>query len=64
MSLKGNSRALFTLKGGENGGYGQPVEVEVYLWLEGCDLDCTWNLMGQTLKNLTLSFAGYAGEGA
>ena len=64
VSLKDNSRALFTLMGGENGGYGQPVEVEVYLWLEGCDLDCTSNLMGQTLKNLTLSFAGYAGEGA
>lgn len=65
VSLKPNSLPLFTLTnvGGEDG-YGQAVEVEVYLWLEGCDLDCTWNLMGQTLKNLTLSFAGYAGEGA
>ena len=63
VSLKDDSQVLFTLKGAEDG-YGEAVEVEVYLWLEGCDLDCTWNLIGQTLKNLTLSFAGYAGEGA
>lgn len=63
VSLKENSRVLFTLKGGENG-YGKAVEVEIYLWLEGCDLDCTRNLVGQTLRSLTLSFAGYAGEGA
>ena len=63
VSLKEKSRMLFTLKGGESS-YGEPIEVEVFLWLEGCDLDCTWNLIGQTLENLTLSFAGYAGEGA
>ena len=44
--------------------YGAPVEVQVYLWLEGCDLDCTLDIAGTTLENLTLSFAGYAGEGA
>ena len=37
---------------------GRSVEVEVYIWLEGCDEDCTGNLSGTTLQNLALSFAG------
>ena len=67
VSLKQDSKPLFTLtnQGGSEGDkYGAPVEVQVYLWLEGCDLDCTLDVAGTTLENLTLSFAGYAGEGA
>lgn len=63
VTLKPDSLRLFTLKGGDEG-YGEPVEVEVYLWLEGCDLDCNLEIAGTTLETLTLSFAGYAGEGA
>lgn len=34
------------------------TQVDVYIWLEGCDEDCTVNLCSQTLKNLAISFAG------
>lgn len=34
-----------------------PVEVEVYIWLEGCDPDCTVSLSGAVLKNIALQFA-------
>lgn len=65
VTLKDNSLPLFTLtnQGGAGDGYGSPVEVEVYLWLEGCDLDCTREIAGTTLETLSLSFAGYAREG-
>lgn len=66
-SLKPDSKPLFTLTNqgsSDDDKYGAPVEVQVYLWLEGCDLDCTLDIAGTTLENLTLSFAGYAGEGA
>lgn len=36
----------------------EPVEVEIYIWLEGCDEDCTINLGGTNLDNIALSFAG------
>ena len=49
---------LCTITGSETGGYGKPVKVDIYLWLEGCDEDCTLNLAGQTMTNLALSFAG------
>ena len=52
-----------TNQGGSGDGYGAPVEVEVYLWLEGCDLDCTREIAGTHLETLSLSFAGYAREG-
>ena len=35
-----------------------PVQIDVYVWLEGCDIDCTENLLGATLENLALHFAG------
>ncbi|MDO4475298.1 MAG: hypothetical protein Q4B59_00745 [Lachnospiraceae bacterium] len=57
-TLKPDSRKLFTLKG-KNGGYGDSVQVDVYIWLEGCDKDCTNNLCSTTLKNAALSFAAY-----
>lgn len=58
-SLKENSVALCTVKG-KDGGYGESVQIDVYIWLEGCDADCTNNLCARTLKNLALSFAGFA----
>ena len=58
-SLKENSVALCTVEG-KNGSYGEPVQIDIYIWLEGCDSDCTNNLCARTLKNLALSFAGFA----
>ena len=51
------SRAICTVAG-NGSGYGTPVRVDVYIWLEGCDEDCTNNLCATTLKDLALSFAG------
>lgn len=58
VSLKRNSLKLCTLSGAGSGKAGQSVEIEIYIWLEGCDEDCTANLCSQTLKNLAVSFAG------
>lgn len=55
-----NSVALCTVQGDGTGDYGEPVELEIYIWLEGCDQDCTQNLCNTTLENLALSFAGFA----
>ncbi|MCR4770753.1 MAG: hypothetical protein K5855_00440 [Oscillospiraceae bacterium] len=57
VELKPDSRVLCTLHG-KNGGHGDPVRVDVYIWLEGCDEDCTNNLCATTLKELALGFAG------
>lgn len=57
-SIKSNALSLFSVNGDGNGGYGTPVQVDVYIWLEGCDADCTQNLCSMTLRNLALSFAG------
>lgn len=43
---------------GQFKGDGTPVQVDVYIWLEGCDEDCTLSLASTTLKNVALSFAG------
>lgn len=56
--------ALCTISGDGHGGYGTPVKLDIYLWLEGCDEDCTLNIAGKTMTNLALSFAGFAGRGA
>lgn len=62
--LKETSLPLFTLSGSKDAsgdrytGYGESVQVDVYIWLEGCDQDCTNDLVGATLKVLSLSFAG------
>lgn len=58
VTLKQNSLKLCTITGAGNGKAGTPVEIELYIWLEGCDADCTANLCSQTLKNLAVSFAG------
>ncbi|MDD6004734.1 MAG: hypothetical protein PUC68_03610, partial [Firmicutes bacterium] len=50
--LKDNSLKLFTLEDDE------PVKVEIYFWLEGCDEDCANNLVGQSLETLSIKFVG------
>ena len=57
-SLRDGSVPLLTIAGGSAGGFGEPVQLDVYIWLEGCDEDCTANLMGTTLSNIALGFAG------
>lgn len=63
-ALNEDSVKLLTLSGkpdaatGQYTGYGEAVRVDVYIWLEGCDEDCTNDLLGATLKVLSLSFAG------
>ena len=57
VTLKPASTLLFRVPGSE-GGYGEPVQVDVYLWLEGCDEDCTVDLAGQTMELVSLIFAG------
>ena len=60
VSLKPDSIPICTVEGDKKGGAGTPVELTIYIWLEGCDRDCTRNLCDQTLSNLALSFAGYS----
>lgn len=55
---KKNSVKLCTISGTSDGSVGTPVKIDIYIWLEGCDEDCTNNLCSQTLKNLAVSFAG------
>ena len=62
VALNEGSVPLCSVSGDGQGGYGEPVKLDIYLWLEGCDADCTQNLSGQTMKKLALSFAGYAGK--
>lgn len=57
VSLKQKSLKLCTTSG-KNDAAGEPVQIDLYIWLEGCDEDCTINLCSQTLKNLSVSFAG------
>lgn len=38
--------------------HGTPVQVDVYVWLEGCDEDCTNNLAATSLQSLAIHFAG------
>ncbi|MBQ7566519.1 MAG: hypothetical protein IJT18_05305 [Oscillospiraceae bacterium] len=58
-TLKANSVPLCRVAGSGNGTFGDRVQVDVYIWLEGCDEDCTANLSNMTLKNLALAFAAY-----
>lgn len=58
VTLKNNSLKLCNISGAEDETAGTPVEIEIYIWLEGCDEDCTLNLCSQTLRNLAVSFAG------
>ena len=58
VTLKDASVPICTVEGDGSGGTGVPVELTLYIWLEGCDRDCGQNLCNQTLKNLALSFTG------
>ena len=58
VTLNGGSQKLFTIQGAGKQKPGTPMEVELYIWLEGCDPDCTANLCEKTLENLAVSFAG------
>ena len=58
VTLDADSQKLCTLYGADGGQPGTPVQIDVYIWLEGCDEDCTGNLGNQTLRNLAISFAG------
>jgi hypothetical protein len=55
-----DSLVLCTVEGDGSGGYGTPTQVDIYIWLEGCDPDCTNSLAATTLQNLALSFVGVA----
>ena len=57
VSLKSGSIPLFQVSGTGDGEFGKPVQVDVYIWLEGCDKDCTNNLCATTLRKIALSFA-------
>lgn len=67
-TLKENSIPLLRVSGLDGtsaaSGFGTPVQLDVYIWLEGCDEDCTNNLNNMTLQNLALSFAAYAADSA
>lgn len=59
-SLQADSVAICSVSGDGNNGFGTPVQVDVYIWLEGCDEDCRDNLINETLKNIAIRFAGVA----
>lgn len=61
VELKPDSLKLCTLPC-ETGSTGTPVEVEVFIWLEGCDEDCTLDIVRSNLENLALNFAGRQAE--
>ena len=60
-SLRSTSAPICAVPGGTGNAYGTPVQVDVYIWLEGCDEDCTNNLMRQTLSKIAIGFAGIGG---
>ncbi len=59
MNRTDKSLKLFELTGGREYAPGEAVQVDVYVWLEGCDSDCTGYLGKLNLKNLAISFVGY-----
>lgn len=58
IALKPDSLPICELTGAGDGKDGESVQVDVYIWLEGCDKDCTSNLCNTTLKRLAVSFVG------
>ncbi len=52
VTLKEKSEKIVTLTGGDD-----PVRVDIYIWVEGCDKDCTNEMMGRTLRDVSTSFA-------
>ena len=59
VSVPEGAVRLCTVSGNGQGGYGAALKLDIYLWLEGCDEDCTQNLINTTMKNLALSIAGH-----
>lgn len=57
VTLLPGSVPLFESEGKSTHEFGDSVQVDVYIWLEGCDSDCTDNLSNTSLTNLALSFA-------
>ncbi len=53
-----SSQKLCQVSGTTSGEPGEAVQIEVYIWLEGCDPDCTLDLAKQQLSKLAISFAG------
>ncbi len=59
VSLQDASTLLCSLPEAASGSeHGPPVQVDVYVWLEGCDADCTNNLASTNLESLALRFVG------
>lgn len=56
-TLKPDSKMIVMLSGAEDNRMGTPVQIDIYVWLEGCDKDCTANLANTYLENMSLSFA-------
>ena len=59
VSLKEATTKICSLPAAAKGANrSMPVRVDVYVWLEGCDPDCTNNLAATSLQSLALRFAG------
>lgn len=58
VTLKDDSQKICEVSGTGNGHPGKSVQIDVYIWLEGCDPDCTADLCQQQLSKLAISFAG------
>lgn len=59
LELLPGSKKICSLPAAADGQeYGTPVQVDVYVWLEGCDEDCTNNLAATSLQSLAIHFAG------
>lgn len=58
VELKKDSQKICEVSGSGDGHPGKTVKIDVYIWLEGCDPDCTADLCDQQLRKLAISFAG------
>ena len=59
VTLTDRSTKICSLPAAAKGArHSTPVKVDVYVWLEGCDPDCTNNLAATSLQSLALRFAG------
>ncbi len=54
VTVTSSSQKIADIKASDS----EPVQVDVYIWLEGCDEDCTGSIANMTLRNLSISFAG------
>ncbi len=57
IELTDDSLKLFDLTGTVDKDFGTPVQVDVYIWLEGCDADCTGFIGGLSLEDLAITYA-------